>query len=64
MIRFEVADVSYGPEEFERLREEMIELRNAALEQGDFGWGVKLSHLVGVMAAVKVHVWPEASREG
>jgi hypothetical protein len=44
------AEMDYSKQDSEALRQEMIELRNAALEQGDLEWSVKLSHTVAWMA--------------
>jgi hypothetical protein len=41
------------------LREEMIELRDEALAQGDMNWAVKLSHVVAFMANAIEIVWHE-----
>lgn len=40
----------YSTAEIQSLREEVIELRDGALEQKDFQWAVVLSHVVAAMA--------------
>lgn len=50
MIEFD--NLKYGKEESEELREQMIVLRNGALEQADFGWAVTLSHVIAWMDVV------------
>lgn len=42
------------------LREDMIELRDEALAQGDMHWSVLLSHVVAFMANAIAIVWREA----
>lgn len=45
-----VADMTLTPEDVSNLREQIIQLRDEALKQSDFGWAVTLSHVVAVLA--------------
>jgi hypothetical protein len=53
-------DTEIDKEGAEELREEMIELRDEALAQGDMNWSVRLSHVVAFMANAIAVVWREA----
>jgi hypothetical protein len=44
----------------EELREDLIQLRDEALAQGDMDWSVRLSHVVAFMANAIAIVWREA----
>lgn len=57
-IRIEAGGASYGPDETEALRSEMVVLRDEALNQADFKWSVTLSHLIAWMAGAKALLWP------
>lgn len=43
---FEVEGVDYSPEGIEDIRQQLIRLRDEALEQGEFHWSVALSHAI------------------
>lgn len=47
---FRAAEMDYGLEESEKLREELIVYRDQALNEGDMGKAVVLSHVIAWMA--------------
>lgn len=49
---FMAAEQLYGREELESLRDQIIELRDAALNQGHMTWAVILSHNIAVLAVI------------
>jgi hypothetical protein len=53
-------DTEIDKEGAEELREEMIELRDEALAQGDMNWAVRLSHVVAFMANAITEIWPDS----
>jgi hypothetical protein len=46
------AEMLYGREELESLRDNIIILRDSALKNGDMQWAVILSHNVAVLSAI------------
>lgn len=51
MRTIQAAEMEYGPEEILALREEVITLRDQALEQACFSEAVGLSHVIALMHA-------------
>jgi hypothetical protein len=49
---FMAAEMLYGREELESLRDNIIILRDSALKNGDMQWAVILSHNVAVLSAI------------
>ena len=43
---FQVEGVDYSPEGVEDIRQQLVRLRDEALEQGEFHWSVILSHAI------------------
>jgi hypothetical protein len=56
--RTRVEGVDYSPEGINAVREELIVLRNGALEQAEFHWAVLLSHVIAYLAEYKEVVEP------
>ena len=52
MARF-IEGIDYSPEGIESAREELITLRDGALEQAEFLWAVILSHAIALLADYK-----------
>lgn len=50
---FSIGDYTFDAAGVDSLRSSMIELRNGALEQNEFGWAVTLSHVIAMMAHVR-----------
>ena len=57
LIQFD--GMTYDRAESLALRQEIIELRDEALKQGDFEWSIKLSHVVAWMAKAIEFLQPE-----
>jgi hypothetical protein len=48
-----VDGVEYTPEAVEDVREQLVELRNGALDQQEFTWAVLLSHAIAYLGSYK-----------
>lgn len=51
-MKLQTVDHNYTKEEVIAMRETVIELRDGALKQNEFGWAVNLSHVIAVLALV------------
>jgi hypothetical protein len=58
-LTFDAGGVPYGPQETSELRNELIELRDHALMQGDMVWAVRLSHAIALFHGLACHAWPD-----
>ncbi len=56
MKRPVIADIEYGPNEVEQIRNAVIELRDEATKQAAFDWSVTLSHTIGLLGALKTEL--------
>lgn len=55
-----VADHDYGPDEVEKLRNDVIKFRDDALGRRDFRCAIVLSLVVAIIATLKREVWPDS----
>lgn len=52
-------ETSFTVDDANELREEVIQLRDAALKEGHMAWAVSLSHVVAFMAVARQEIWGE-----
>lgn len=58
MTTFEMDGMVFGRPEAEALREALIQLRDASVQQGNMAWAVNLSHGIALLTFMTDHIWP------